>query len=487
MIFRRSESVYLVFVLLLLLQVALNFDGGAYPAVFPELLLRFQQTTGVLGSVNAMTYLGVVAGSLLSAGLFSWVSPRESAPLLMMLVSNILSLLLFVIAIELRLLWLLYVSKFLIGFTQAAPATYTPVWIIRWCSDGKSITWTGLFQAMTVVGIGIGYLCGSLLTGTHIVYAFVIEILLITILTAILGGVCRQHALTLGTRRISIESQPSINLESRLKRGLQRANTLTTFIGSVRVDNHPLQGWRYMLRADFIAHLLSVCCIFFVLTVIQSWSTIVMLQSIQASKTQTTVAFLVIAVTAPILGVIAGGVMGDFINPEENILRMRLRVVLLFLSAVASACAVGAAYSERLVPFTALIWLTLFCGGCTLPSLYKMLISALEEKYRTAASTTVLIATNLLGFALGAWLPGALIAAQGLEDGFRTAMWLSILGTVSLAFTVVKAVVERPTAVSSPNQFSIMSSTSGSVVSQQLLEVAPTGLDTGIPVVSANL
>eukprot|EP00916_Digyalum_oweni_P015174 GHVL01024780.1.p1 GENE.GHVL01024780.1~~GHVL01024780.1.p1 ORF type:complete len:653 (+),score=139.80 GHVL01024780.1:28-1986(+) len=135
------------------IQLLVNYDSGALPAVVDLLETEFGLKEFDLGLLGALPYIGFTASSMFSGRLLQTLS--QKGVLITLLLLNAVSCLLLAFANGRPLL---YISRILIGMTQAAFVIYSPVWIDEFAPPSRVALWLGLVQASAVIGVMFGYL-----------------------------------------------------------------------------------------------------------------------------------------------------------------------------------------------------------------------------------------------------------------------------------------------------------------------------------------
>ena len=132
------------------------------------------------------------------------------------------------------------------------------------------------------------------------------------------------------------------------------------------------------------------------------------------------IAFNITAATAPILGVLFGGWLIDFIGGYKDERGMRRTLLILFCFAFSCfLLGVGAGWSSSFWVVVACMWLILFFGGSLLPAATGVVIASVPVEVRAFGSGFCLMVYNVAGYVLGTFLPGILIEAANLTWGMR--------------------------------------------------------------------
>lgn len=155
---RRRLLLRRIFVMLSVLSIIINLDGGAVPAGLLHIERTFALGTVQVGLVGMLVYQGIAIGCLVVGPLLRHVSPLRATRVTLIL--NICATLGFGASLSPTML---LVFRTAIGFLQAIPATYFPVWVDEFAPDSKATLWMAVIQAGAPFGIMLGYVFSGLL------------------------------------------------------------------------------------------------------------------------------------------------------------------------------------------------------------------------------------------------------------------------------------------------------------------------------------
>lgn len=143
-----------IFKLFLYVVIFTNFDTGVIPACVSK--IEEEMDIGSFG-IAALGSLPFFAISLASVMVSPIIKRFKSKPTLFIaLICNVIVCIFFAISYNLALL---YIMRFLMGFTQAFWVIYAPVWTNHSSPIKSQSTWLGLLQGFSPLGIILGYLC----------------------------------------------------------------------------------------------------------------------------------------------------------------------------------------------------------------------------------------------------------------------------------------------------------------------------------------
>jgi len=150
----------ILFINMAILAIIINLDGGAVPAALLHISRTFELTTVEEGLLGMLVYQGIALGSLTVGPLLKCISARRATQASLLL--NTAATLLFGAAQN--TIWLL-IARVMIGFLQAVPAVYFPVWVDEFAPESVATLWMAVIQAGAPLGIMLGYVLSGILTG----------------------------------------------------------------------------------------------------------------------------------------------------------------------------------------------------------------------------------------------------------------------------------------------------------------------------------
>eukprot|EP00298_Acanthocystis_sp_HF-20_P012307 c19825_g1_i1.p1 GENE.c19825_g1_i1~~c19825_g1_i1.p1 ORF type:complete len:568 (+),score=202.11 c19825_g1_i1:93-1706(+) len=180
----------------------------------------------------------------------------------------------------------------------------------------------------------------------------------------------------------------------------------------------------------FVFVVLALSALYFVVTAIQFWVTIYLIEVTGAPRVQVLTAFAVAALTAPTFGVIGGGILIDKLGGYQH--TTRCLVILTMLAALAFVCSIPAGYSEDFWTVIGLLWVVLFFGGSILAPATGIILRAVEEEVRPFASSMSMLLYTLLGYAAGPGITGVIYQYFGITWCVRFGLFWGINGFLCL-------------------------------------------------------
>lgn len=151
-----SNSNRYLFPFILLTQIVVYMEAGAVPALLNELASSFQMSFWMQGLMGGLGYIFLSAGCPAAAWAFrKWDVPFVLGCAIML---NALSTAVFAATpTGAEWVWLLVTARGLIGFSQAFPIIYFPLWCDEHAPAGRKTSWLSYVQGGVVVGILAGY------------------------------------------------------------------------------------------------------------------------------------------------------------------------------------------------------------------------------------------------------------------------------------------------------------------------------------------
>eukprot|EP00949_MAST-11_sp_MAST-11-sp1_P001478 g1478.t1 len=178
----------------------------------------------------------------------------------------------------------------------------------------------------------------------------------------------------------------------------------------------------------------ALCGLYFVVTGIQFWATDYMVSELGVDLFVCQVAFVLVSLTGPLLGVFFGGwlvdKMGGYKDSSGKAMILTLRTCNLFgIGAVISA--IPAALVPNFIVAMIFVWFVLFFGAALLPALNGVMISVVPEDARSIASSFTMFTYSIFGYALAPILCGIIAQNASLADGWRVVLLTSVIALLS--------------------------------------------------------
>jgi MFS family permease len=502
----RKRKLSRIFWLLATVQIIINLDAGAVPAGLLHIGATFDMGTSELGLLAMLVYQGVALGCLTVGPATRYMSPLRFTQLTMAL--NIACTCFFGAA---QSKGMLLAFRLLIGFLQAMPAVYFPVWVDEFAPADVVTFWMALINAGGPLGITIGYVFSGAMTSGELdptseafvpcatsdvrcawrVPFYLQSVALVLLFICML--LIPKSLFDLGQDKPPAEPKepasapvaapghssrresagmpsPSPDRSPGNSPGLAPKTTPTTSVDQseapaslsvAEVDEERVNEYRGYAPAEttpkttpkknnlicelfgngpYIFTVMGLSSLFFVFTGVQVWVTSYVVVVIGKSQAEITPAFGVTSITAPIIGVIAGGIFIDKIGGYKGEAAMALTLKICFAFAcLAATFAITCAYVPKAVadqgvrcitntssPFyvapddaratagfwwcIGLIFITLVFGCAIIPAATGCLVSAVPPDMRSVGSALSMFCFQQFGFAFSP-LASALIGS----------------------------------------------------------------------------
>lgn len=428
-----NEGNYKTFILLCCIIFTLNMDSGIVPAslskIQQELSISFQEQ----GALGALVFLGLCMGSLTVTPIFQQFS--ASVTLGNFLVTYALFTFLFSFSYD---LYLLYICRLAMGFCRSFFTIFGPVWVNEFSPPDRSTKWLGSLQACSSLGAIGGYtLAGLVITvfGNYLSWRAAVQIegIMLIPLILLLKSIDRSKIDIIDA---SVEENAkTIVSPGTYVIGLSKIIRIDT-INISHLANFCLQIKTVFSNPLFVWVTLSLGSLMFVITGVQYWMTLYMLQVLKANNVEVIVAFSIICSTAPMCGVMFGSSLSDHMGGYKEKYRLNAIQLTLVFSVLAAVFAVPIGFVGNFKYVIPLLWMMMFFGGALYPIATGINISTQSRENQSAASSV-----SQLVFNMGAYFAPTLSAAVmdlfkdpivGLRWGIRFIFSASVLGLLFL-------------------------------------------------------
>lgn len=163
-------------------------------------------------------------------------------------------------------------------------------------------------------------------------------------------------------------------------------------------------------RPVFVLSMMTISSIYFVVTGVQFWISDYMIMALGATQGKVFTVFALVSITAPTLGVLAGGNICDRLGGYSG---DRALDFCLVFAGLASMFAIPIPLSENFYIVSLCLWLLFFFGGAILPTLTGMMLTAIPQKQRSIGSSIAQFVQNLTGYLPAPVLYGYVIKQSG--------------------------------------------------------------------------
>ncbi|EKF39628.1 hypothetical protein MOQ_000140 [Trypanosoma cruzi marinkellei] len=413
-----------------------SFDSGAFSAALgAENGIAEEWGLGTVrqGTLSSSVFLGNILGCPLSGHMFSHYSAKR-----VLVCSLILhTAFTFFFATITNYVWAL-LCRFLIGITLSFVIVYTPVWVDIFAPRDRQSVWMASHNAGVPLGIMLGYTCGAFLPSyTNINWEWAFYIKCIFTIPAM------AYLMRVDSRSID---RPRRN----------RTEAAPTFATSASADMSATERVLNVLHSNFLliwsscvplfrnkeymCSTLSMCSLYFVVTGLQNFLTqYLRADPFNASMKTIMIGFGGAVVTAPVLGVIAGGVLLDRIGGYQRNLR-RVTAFICAWGSVTAFLSIMCIFVTDTITFLIVMSIVLFCGGAIIPPGSGMVVTSVPEHLRPAGAAFSQMMYNLLGNFSGPMVCGYVAQWTGqLRYGIYTILGCSSVGLVPMLVLLYKA------------------------------------------------
>lgn len=188
--------------------------------------------------------------------------------------------------------------------------------------------------------------------------------------------------------------------------------------------------------------MLALTGLYFVVTGIQYWIPDYMQHVMEIDEDTSAWIFAVLSFTAPVSGVVVGGILttslGGYNDPRAMVLQ-----VCMGLCAAVSALPIPFFAPDQRALFVTFLWFLLFFGGFTLPQVTGIMLNTVEDEYqKTSANSVANISYNLLGYAPAPVFYGVISSITGGEKS-RYPMGFLLYSTIFTISLLVRGIYQK--------------------------------------------
>ncbi|KRX08858.1 Major facilitator superfamily domain, general substrate transporter [Pseudocohnilembus persalinus] len=386
-----QKKLGLIYAVILCTNVLVNFDHGIIPAATKQIKEDLNIDDVELGLLGSVVYAGLLGGSVAATYVFQNFKTKQI--IVSTVVAYALSLALFLVTSN---IFLLGVSRTLVGFFQVFLVVFFPVWVDL--HGGKRSTmWLTFLQ----LGVPLGVVIGYCVTGIYITqfdkwqYSFMTQIFCLI--------PCGAAMYLFPDRLINVQGDQV----SRMSESRQSEPELQ-FMGRTSVSPQILQKSKtykenlknLFSNRLFLFTMLSLAALYFVVTGIQFWISDYFQLVLHQPKAKVVKYFSLVSVSAPTLGVIFGGyVIEKYGGPPNGGYTGAYALDICCLNGFLSAIAgIPIPFLDNFEPVIILLWLQLFFGGALMPAVMGIMINSIPPELRAFGNSTAQVFQNLLGY-----------------------------------------------------------------------------------------
>lgn len=346
-----------IFVLFACMNLLLNYDTGVIPASLIQIKREVNMSFQEQAALGSLVYLGVSSASLIVSTVFQQFSAAKTLVLMLML--NVGFCLMFSFSFN---LYLMYVARIGMGFTQAFCVIYGPVWINEFSPPQSTTRWMGLLQAAVPLGIMLGYtISGTIINffSDYVSWRFSIQLQAFLELPVIIALAFADHT------EIDITD---VDHRSSLAKVIQNKQIRIDSINIGELASFWQQVKMLLHSPIFIWVSFALCSLYFVVTGIQYWITVYLIEVLGSDPVLVLGSFGVTCITGPLVGVLVGSHISDNMGgyKGENLLSA-LKLCTVF-AVMACVFAIPIGFVGSLLFVAPLLWALLFFGGAMIPT-----------------------------------------------------------------------------------------------------------------------
>lgn len=156
----RAEASYL-FKYLIVTQMVVYLEAGAIPCLLDQLSVSLGMTATQQGALGGVVYLALSAASPLCAYFLHRFNPKHVLGLSLIFNNIAVLMLAFTPTGYAFSANMMIIARGLIGFTQAFPCVYTPLWVDEYAPREKVAGWMSYLQGSVPMGVMLGYFIGT--------------------------------------------------------------------------------------------------------------------------------------------------------------------------------------------------------------------------------------------------------------------------------------------------------------------------------------
>ena len=375
-IIEKTRSKFLIFSLFLYVVIFSNFDTGVIPAALPQIQMKQRLSQVEQAALGSLPFFGISFGSLLVSFFMKRLTTIRT--LFLALLFNILSSVWFALSYDLVSM---YIARFLMGFTQSFWVVYGPVWTNQYSPSKYHTTWLGILQGFSPIGIMLGYvLTGIIVNNWSSQFSWRLGVLI----QAVGEAPIMLAFLWLENKDVDILELKQEKGESTEERPLCKKKR--SHFG-VLVRNFV-----------FISGVCTNCVAFFVVFGLQFWGTLYIIDVLKEDSSNAMIAYSFLTITAPFLGVFAGGYFSDRLGGYKGKQVLTALKFCVFFSLISATIGLMSSFVSTLKLWGPFVWLQIFFGACLIPPGSGVVVNSVGREYQTSASGFAQLVYNILGY-----------------------------------------------------------------------------------------
>ncbi|KAL4500428.1 hypothetical protein ABPG72_003379 [Tetrahymena utriculariae] len=432
-----SASKSFIYSICFITNILVNFDHGIVPAASKEIKQDLNLSDFELGILGSVVYAGLLLGSVAASQAFMMIKTKKL--IIGVIVSYIFSLLLFLVSDRILILGF---SRTLVGFFQVFLVVFFPVWVDLH-GGSKQTQWLTILQLGVPLGVFLGYLATSFFVKafSNWQYSFITQIVL---LTPCALSLMLFHSSDLDVQMKEEEVINGKKIEqSNVQQNLQGHSSIHRLSIEPVLKLYKSHTYTSKLKElftnkIFIFTMFTLASLYFVVTGIQFWISDYMRTILFVDQKTVYTAFSLISITAPIFGVLMGGIALEKVGGYAGKNAINL---CLFNGVLASCCAIPIPFTNRYEVVLILLWLLFFFGGSLMPAVTGIMLHSIPKSYRAFGNSQAQLFHNLLGYLPAPFVYGLVNQmSQSVEkrSGMKVLMLWSLWGIIFLVFAKIE-------------------------------------------------
>ena len=420
----------MIFIIFLLSNLFLNYDTGVIPASLLEIIKEIKLDYKEQALLGSLVYLGLSTASLFTSLIFSKFSPSKVCAVVLIL--NCISCFVFSFSSN---KYIMFPMRFMMGVTEAFIVIYGPVWVNNYSPSNHSAKWMGILHSCTALGVVLGYLIAGLIINFlngFLSWRFAIQIQgIVEIFFSFFFYLEKNEYINVNIDIVIVNDK--VNDNNDVSEIDKAWNILShrSHIDAPELNNLNLyfyQSKQVLTNPLYLTVTFGLCSIYFIVTGIQFWMTEYMIGILGIQPVIVVIVFSLTSVTAPLSGVIVGGVFADKYGGykgKNTVKAIKLCVAFGFISFV---FAFPMGFLFDLFYLTVLLWTFLFFGAAIIPVGTGIMISSVRKDCQATSSSLSQLIFNLFGYFFSPILTGFIM--DNFEDrrigfiwGMRVVFW----------------------------------------------------------------
>ena len=449
-----SHRRIIIFVMFLLSNLFLNYDTGVIPASLLEIIKEVELDYKEQALLGSLVYLGLSFASLFVSLIFSKFGPSKVCSVVLLI--NTCCCFTFSFSSYKPVL---FTARFFMGVTEAFIVIYGPVWVNNYSPQEHSAKWMGILHSCSVLGVVIGYIVAGItinFLSKWLSWRFALQIQgFVQIFFSLFFFFERDEYINVSISKQQINEESiegenesysasfrdpnnnrSMNKQSNVSKirnsySMKVQKKCDSRIDSIEMSNLGKYCYQTMLVLTtplYLTITFGLCSIYFIVTGIQFWMTAYLIRILEIDPVTVVILFSVTTVTAPLFGVIMGGIFADNYGGykgKNSVKAMKLCCAFGFVSFV-FAFPLGFLFS--IIYVITLLWFFLFFGAAIIPVGTGLMISSVRKDCQATSSSLSQLTFNLFGYFFSPILTGYIMdkftdKKEGFIWGMRIIFW----------------------------------------------------------------